>query len=284
MTGANGSCRWTTSIRGRRTAWAARTAATGETAIGATEPLARTPMERPTVTTWVEACGGPGATTITSWPSARRARLSPVTWPWTPPGIPRSYGDTIAIRTAGASVPAAGQLSLALARPQGLEHVPLLGRPLDVLLEVPRDLLGDAGHVLPERAGPGGVNGRRHVGQVVGARPREHGGRDQHRPGAQRQRCRAGREGRHLAEELDLDPVADEVSVTQEADEPPVAQHLDHLGARVLVERHDIQPRRVALLDEPPEELRRLQDLGDRSHAIADALEPRATPLPTAHV
>src|SRR5580700_155493 len=198
MTGANGSCRWTTSIRGRRTAWAARTAATGETAIGATEPLARTPMERPTVTTWVEACGGPGATTVTSWPSARRERLSPVTWPWTPPGIPRSYGDTIAIRMAGASVLAAGQLSLALARPQGLEHVPLLGRPFDVVLEVARDLLGDAGHVLPERAGAGGVDRRRHVGQVVGAGPREHRGGDQHRSGPEGQGGRAGREGGRL--------------------------------------------------------------------------------------
>ncbi len=113
----------------------------------------------------------------------------------------------------------AGQLGLAVARPVGLEQVPLLGGTTDVVLEVAGDLLGDPGHVRAKRAGAGGVDRGRDDGVVVDPGPAVDAVVTRVAPVRRARVAGPGREGGALAEELDLDAVADEVPVTQEADQ-----------------------------------------------------------------
>ena len=79
-----------------------RSWADGSGASGATEPLAAVGTLRPSGVTPASG-GGPsqGASTRASWPSARNERASPSTWPWTPPGMVKEYGQTTPMRTAG---------------------------------------------------------------------------------------------------------------------------------------------------------------------------------------
>src|SRR5579863_533336 len=76
----------------------------GET--GACEPFTETAVARPSGTKVGPEVdppegGSPGVRTSTSAPSLRSAAASPVTWPCTPPGTERLYGDTMATRIAG---------------------------------------------------------------------------------------------------------------------------------------------------------------------------------------
>ena len=100
--GASGSWRWTTSNPSSRRARIVRSWADGSGASGATEPLAAVGTLRPSGVTPASG-GGPsqGASTRASWPSARNERASPSTWPWTPPGMVREYGQMTPMRTAG---------------------------------------------------------------------------------------------------------------------------------------------------------------------------------------
>ena len=41
-----------------------------------------------------------GPTTVTEWPFARSSRARLLTWSLTPPGVPKSYGETSAIFSA----------------------------------------------------------------------------------------------------------------------------------------------------------------------------------------
>ena len=68
-----------------RRSWAGRSGATG-----AIDPLAAVGMLLPSGVTQASG-GGPshGAMTRVGWPLARRARASPSTWAWTPPGTVR---------------------------------------------------------------------------------------------------------------------------------------------------------------------------------------------------
>ena len=69
-------------------------------AIGATEPLAAIGTESPSGVTEASG-GGPshGPSTRASSPRLRRARARPSTWPCTPPGSVRLYGQTRPMRT-----------------------------------------------------------------------------------------------------------------------------------------------------------------------------------------
>ena len=80
-----------------------RMAHDGSGAMGAIDPLAAVGMLLPRGITPTSG-GGPshGPSTRASWPSVRSARASPRTWPCTPPGTVRLYGQTRAIRTNGA--------------------------------------------------------------------------------------------------------------------------------------------------------------------------------------
>jgi biotin carboxylase len=62
--------------------------------MGEIEPLVEKPMLEPTVVI-PGSGGGPSVGPITraSTPSARKARASPRTWPWTPPGTDNEYGE-----------------------------------------------------------------------------------------------------------------------------------------------------------------------------------------------
>src|SRR5207248_5940981 len=77
--------------------------------------------------------GGPslGASTRTSWPSVRRARARPSTWPCTPPGIVREYGQTRPTRTSSRylahSIRPISVWRISVRGPVGLHEVPLLG-------------------------------------------------------------------------------------------------------------------------------------------------------------
>ena len=64
-----------------------RNDADGSGAIAAIDPLAAVGIELPSGVTKVSG-GGPsqGPSTRASMPRSRRARPSPSTWPWTPPG------------------------------------------------------------------------------------------------------------------------------------------------------------------------------------------------------
>ena len=86
--------------------------------------------------------------------------------------------------------------------------MPLRGGLADQVLERVGHVLGDAGHVLPERAPPGRVQRRLHhaVPQPVVAVV-DRGGQDRG-TGAQREHRRARRQRGALPEELHLDPVA----------------------------------------------------------------------------
>src|SRR6185437_17066590 len=163
--GASGSWRCTTSAPNRRANCRVRTAESGESDTGATDPFDPTACDRPMLNDVAPVgpggCPSWGASTATSWPSARSARANPCTCPCTPPGRDRLYGHTIATRTTP------GRLSIGgssrghpvgpVTGPVGLVQVPLLRRPADQPLELAGDVLGDPGHVLAEAAGPGGV-------------------------------------------------------------------------------------------------------------------------------
>ena len=77
-----------------------RRAAAGSGAIGATEPLPAAGTEAPRGVTHGSG-GGPshGASTRASTPMTRSARAMPSTWPCTPPGMLRLYGQTRPTRT-----------------------------------------------------------------------------------------------------------------------------------------------------------------------------------------
>ena len=119
---------------------------------------------------------------------------------------------------------------------------------------------------------------------MIAARSRVTGRRHQRGAGTQRQRRRTGRQPNRLAEELDLDAVALDVTVAQETDDATVLQGLQQHGAGVLVEWFDADADRLALCLEPGEECRRLEVLGHRGHAEAQGVEERTPPLPAADV
>ena len=87
-----------------------------------------------------------------------------------------------------------------------------------------RHLLGDAGDVGAQAPGALGGDRRHDHGGVVAPGPAVDGGGQERGPGAQGQRGRSRRHGGALTEELDLDPVADDVAVAQQPDEAPAAQ------------------------------------------------------------
>src|ERR1700679_3504306 len=121
----------------------------GETVTGATDPLERNPVGRPTTTTSsppIHAPSSSGPITVTSCPSLRKARDRPNTWPWTPPGRDSEYGDSMPI-----FMPAPA--SYAVTGPVRLIEVPLLGSAPYVPLERGGDLLGQPGDVGPQRPG-----------------------------------------------------------------------------------------------------------------------------------
>ena len=85
----------------------------------------------------------------------------------------------------------ASRLGDSVARPNRLEHVPLLRGAADVPLEHAGDGLGDPMHVGAERSRPCGVDRRRDDAGVVTPRPAVDHSRQQGRPGPQGQRRRA---------------------------------------------------------------------------------------------
>src|SRR3984957_7095369 len=97
----------------------------------------------------------------------------------------------------------------------GLEHVPLLGRAPDQSLELEPQRLRDSRHVLAQPSLSLRRNRRRDDGEVVTARTRVTRRRDERRARAQRQCCRTSRQADPFAEELDLDAVALDVTVTE---------------------------------------------------------------------
>src|SRR3954453_13045793 len=105
--------------------------------IGATDPFEFHSTLGPTDTI-PGSGGGPshGPTTRTSTPSLRSSRARPSTWPCTPPGREREYGDVITTRTRS-------PLFLEVARPVRLQQVPLLRRRANQDLELARERLGD---------------------------------------------------------------------------------------------------------------------------------------------
>ena len=92
-----------------------------------------------------------------------------------------------------------------------------------------------------------------------------------------------GRQGGALAEELDLDPVADDVAVAQQADEPAGAEGAQQHAAGVGAERDDGEAHGLALGHEPVVELAGGSS-GSATLVIGIALQgqPGAAPLPAA--
>ena len=86
-------------------------------------------------------------------PRARRRRDRPITWPCTPPGRVREYGETMAILIAGRSASSAGRGATARGG-------------ADVVLEDGGQLLGHPRDVLAERPQPGGIDGCVHDASV----------------------------------------------------------------------------------------------------------------------
>src|SRR4051812_38816793 len=163
--GTAGWCRCTRSGCMLRNASAVRRAVTRPGAIGAIEPFDSHSTLGPTLT--IEGSGGGpshGATMRTSTPSFRSSRASPRIWPCTPPGRDIEYGDTIASFMEWSSLPLR-----AVARPVGLEEMPLLGRRPDQGFEPVRDLLGDALRVLAQAPVPFGVDRCPDVAEVPAA-------------------------------------------------------------------------------------------------------------------
>ena len=202
----------------------------GRLAIGATEPLLGTRVLGPTVV-MPGSGGGPshGATMRASTPSSRSARASPSTWPCTPPNSDSEYGhDSMTLRR-GCPSPrrdhptperAGGRVGAAVARPVGLQQVPVLGRDPDQVLEAVREVLGDPGDVVAEAARPLGRDRRADARLVARRRAEVAPGREQRRAAAQREHRRAAGQRGALAEELDLDAVAGEVAVGRAGTRP----------------------------------------------------------------
>src|ERR1700722_5902794 len=127
----------------------------------------------------------------------------------------------------------------------GLQHVPLLGRAPDQSLELERQRLRDSRHVLAQTSLSLRRNRRRDDGEVVAARTGVTRRRDQRRARAQRQRCRTGWQADSFAEELNLDAVALDVTVTEQSNDAAVFQRLEQHRAGVLVEWLDADPDRL---------------------------------------
>ena len=98
--GTSGSCRWRTSNFSSHSARMVRSCAWGLGEIGAMEPLAAFITDGPmTVTPPSVGGASAGARIWTLCPRSRSARARPSTWPCTPPGTVRLYGQTIPMCT-----------------------------------------------------------------------------------------------------------------------------------------------------------------------------------------
>src|SRR6478735_3529143 len=277
--GARGSCRWTTSKRSSRSALIVRSWADGSGAMGAIEPLAGVGMLSPRGVT-PGSGGGPshGPRTRTSWPSSRSERASPSACPCTPPGRLRLYGETTPIRTSthrigrGTGRRPDGGTGMGLADgvervvvtgPVGLLQVPLLRRGPDELLEARREIDGDPPDVGPEPTLALGRERGLHDGMVPVAALEVAPDGEEARPGAQGEGGRTGREGRDLAEELELHAVAADVPIGEQAHEVACLQRPDHLGGGRRTQRHDVHSELPAEVGEELEQgggLDRLHD------------------------
>src|SRR5205814_2786334 len=89
---------------------------------------------------------------------------------------------------------------------------------------------------------------------------------------------------RPLAEELDLDAVALEVAVADESDELVALEGPEHGGAGLRAVRHDGEAELAAELDEPLEQLGRLERLHHHRRREAGGGEPGAAEVPAAEV
>ena len=152
-----------------------------------------------------------------------QTRASPSTWPCTPPGREREYGDVITTRTTSPLVAShsalprsLGQFGCNKCHCSGAARISSSSSTRELLGD-PRDVVAQATPSAPPRSAAGpprGGHGRAKVDR----------GGHQCRPGAQRERRRAARQARPLAEEVDLDPVALDVAIGEQAHDPVVAQ------------------------------------------------------------
>ena len=162
--------------------------------------------------------------------------------------------------------------------------MPLLGRGANELLEPVREILGDASDVVAKPAFTLRGHRRHHDRMVPALGPEVHRRRKQRRAGPQRQCRRPARQRGPLAEELDLDPVADQVAVTQQAHDLVVPQRLQHDPAGVGAELDDGHAECPPDPREPLEQLRRLDRLDDDRGRDALGRQPRAGEVPAADV
>jgi hypothetical protein len=152
----------------------------------------------------------------------------------------------------------------------------LLGGGGDQLLEAVREIGGHAREVVAERAGAGRVERREDAPEVPTARQQIGADGQQRRAGPQRERGGARGQRRALAEELHGDPVAREVAVAHEAHHPVRAQRPHHAAGRVRPECDDVHPEAAPRLDEPVEQVGRLDRFGHDDRRIAAGREPGA--------
>ncbi len=111
-----------------------------------------------------------------------------------------------------------------------------------------------------------------------------HGGGQDRGAGAHRQRRGPGGHRGALAEELDLGSAALEIAVREQAHDVIVTKRPHHGGAGLWAERDDVHPEGRAQLDEPLEELRRVDLLDHHRDLVALLRDPSARPLPPAEV
>ena len=159
--------------------------------------------------------------------------------------------------------------------------MPLLGRTTDHLLHPVGDLLRKSKYILSKRAAAARIDRRIDDGPVITPWAAVDRPGAEHCARAERQRGGAGRHRRPLSEEVHLDAVLLDISVTQQADQSPVAQCRQQRSPRVLVERHDGDPHGRPLRYEVVEQRWRLDPLSHGCHGDALGAQVGGCVLPT---
>ncbi len=149
-----------------------------------------------------------------------------------------------------------------------------------------RQELGDASHVVAQALlDPLDRHWRPHPGLVTVDPVREVDTRRQDRSArAQRERRRPRGHRGPLAEELDLGAATLQITIGQQTHHVVVAQCSHHRLAGVGPERHHLHTERRAQVDEPVEQLGRLDLLDDDGDLVALVDDPSAGPLPAAEM
>src|SRR3954452_7269960 len=159
------------------------------------------------------------------------------------PRRPRSLRLSLGARYGSSRAAHARSVShWSIAGPVRLHQQPLVGRGADEGLHRTDHRLGDALDVGAEATLALGGDRRGDAPHVEAVGREEGRTRQQLRAGAERERGRSARHGGGLAEEVDGDTVAHEVTIAQEAHDAVGSQGPRHVGSGVRAERDDLEP------------------------------------------